>query len=57
MNFWILLWKVLFVAAITVFAAMSVWVTIGGWQDIKTLFARLDEEHQKKEESSKDGKN
>jgi len=48
MTFWILLWKILFVAAIAVFAGMSVWVTIGGWQDIKTLFARLEEEHQKR---------
>jgi hypothetical protein len=49
MTFWILLWKAQFIVCLTAFAGMSVWVTIGGWQDIKSLFRQLDQEHQKKE--------
>ena len=41
MEFWITLWKVVFVATVAVFAGMSVWVTFGGWRDIKKLLARL----------------
>lgn len=38
---WQLIWKIIFIAGVLAFAGMSVWVTIGGWQDIRQLFARL----------------
>lgn len=41
MEFWILLWKAVFVGAILIFAVMAVWVTVGGYHDIKRLFDRL----------------
>jgi len=50
MNFWITFWTILFFAAVAVFAGMSVWVTIGGWKDIRDLFRDLDREHKQDEE-------
>ena len=51
MTFWIILWKVVLIAGMAVFAGMAVWVTIGGVRDIKRLFARLDREHTDNPES------
>ena len=47
--FWVTLWKVLFVCAVSGFAGMAVWVTIGGVGDIKRLFARINAEHEQEE--------
>ena len=48
METWAAFWKYIFLASVTVFALMSVWVTIGGFLDIKKLFAGLkDEKNQK----------
>jgi len=47
MIFWILLWKAVFILGVMVFAAMSVWVTIGGYHDIKRLFERVEKGHHK----------
>ena len=41
---WQTLWTVLFFLSITFFAGMSVWVTIGGYRDLKRLFQRLNED-------------
>ncbi len=41
MENWALFWKYVFFVSVTVFALMSVWVTIGGFIDIKKLFADL----------------
>ena len=44
-----ILWKVVFVVALVMFAIMAVWVAIGGYSDVKRLFARLnqsDKDHQ-----------
>ena len=46
MNAWIMLWKIVFVVGVILFAAMAVWVSIGGLFDIKKLFARLAQEHE-----------
>lgn len=43
MEGWILFWKVFFVLTLVLFAGMSVWVIIGGFADIKRLFARMSE--------------
>ncbi len=45
MNAWMTLWKVVFVVSLVVFAGMAVWVTIGGFADIKRMFARIEESH------------
>jgi hypothetical protein len=41
---WPLIWKIAFVVVLTVFAGMSVWVTVGGWQDIRTLLKKLNDD-------------
>ena len=41
---WQTLWTLLFFGSITLYAGMAVWVTIGGFRDIKTLFRRLSED-------------
>lgn len=38
---WALIWKVMFIVILAVFAVMSVWVSIGGWADIKRLLEKL----------------
>ncbi len=52
MNFWISLWKWVFVVGVSLFAGMSVWVTIGGFADIRRLFKKLDEDHHKTDKKS-----
>lgn len=44
METWITIWTVVFVATLTVFAGMAVWVTIGGFQDLKAMFRDLKAE-------------
>jgi len=46
MEFWILLWKVVLIAGISLFAVMAVWVTVWGARDIKKLLQTLNEEHE-----------
>jgi hypothetical protein len=41
MGFWILLWKITLIGGLAVFACLAVCVTIGGYYDIKRLFAKL----------------
>ena len=41
MTFWIYLWKTVLIGALALFGGMAVWVTIGGYFDVKRLFARL----------------
>ena len=41
MTFWIYFWTLLFFISLSLFAVMAVWVTIGGWKDIRTLFRDL----------------
>ena len=40
---WQTLWTLLFFISIAIFAGMSVWVSIGGYRDLKRLFQRLKE--------------
>jgi len=44
-EFWIGLWQVVLVAAIALFAALAVVVTIGGAIDVRKLFRTLKEQH------------
>ncbi len=41
---WETLWTILFFLSISIFALMSVWVSIGGFRDLKRLFQRLNED-------------
>ena len=50
LGFWIGLWKVVLIGALVLFGSMAVWVSIGGYFDIKRLFARLAESRQEEEQ-------
>ena len=50
MTFWIYLWKTVLIGALALFGGMAVWVTIGGFKDIKTMLARIQEHHQAKDD-------
>ena len=50
LQHWILLWKIVLVGGVSLFGAMAVWVTIGGYFDIKRLFARMAEAREQEEE-------
>lgn len=56
MNGWMILWKIVFIAGVSIFVGMAVWVTIGGFADIKRLFERIREEHaEENDEETQDG--
>lgn len=40
-EFWMTLWKVVFIVSVGAFSIMAVWVTIGGARDIKRLLTTL----------------
>lgn len=46
MNFWILLWKSVFILSVSAFGLLAVWVTFQGARDIKSLFASLRRQHE-----------
>jgi len=46
MDFWMTLWKIVLVVGLLLFAGMAVWVTIGGFFDIKRLLRSITERHQ-----------
>ena len=41
MESWATLWKVIFICSVTAFGLMAVWVTFGGFLDIKRMFSEL----------------
>ena len=41
MTFWMTFWQIVFIVTVIAFAGMAVWVTIGGYKDIKVLFEKL----------------
>ena len=45
---WILLWKIVLLVSLLLFAAMAVVTTIGAAFDIRKLFRRLQEDEQPK---------
>ena len=47
MTFWIMLWKITLIGGLALFACMAIWVAIGGFFDIKKLFARISESHER----------
>ncbi len=46
MGFWITLWKIVLIGGMGLFALMAVWVTIGGFRDIKKLLRILRQNHE-----------
>lgn len=50
MAFWIMLWKIVLIGSLLLFGGMAVWVSIGGYFDIKRLFARIAESHKQQQE-------
>ena len=38
---WIPIWQGVFLVGTALFAVMSVWVTVQGWDDVRSLFAAL----------------
>lgn len=55
LEFWILLWKVVLIGGVGLFAALAITVTIGGAFDIRRLFKTLREEHAKHVAESEEG--
>jgi hypothetical protein len=53
MEAWTLLWKILFIGSLILFTGMAVWVTIGGYQDIKILLKRLQAQADEREANHK----
>ena len=41
MRFWMILWQAVFVVGVSAFALISVWVIVGGFNDVRRLFDRL----------------
>ena len=54
LQFWIILWKILLVGGLILFAGMAVWVTIGGFFDIKRLFKRIAESHEQEQQDQQE---
>jgi len=52
LEFWIVLWKIVLIGGLILFGSMAVWVTIAGVFDIKRLFQRLAESHEKEKGES-----
>ncbi len=46
MNAWMLLWKIVLIAGMVLFACMAVWVTIWGAFDIKKMLQAINAEHE-----------
>lgn len=41
METWILVWQVVLIGGLALFAGMSVWITIEGWSDVQKLFSAM----------------
>jgi hypothetical protein len=55
LDSWILLWKVLLVVGVSLFALLATCVAIGGFFDVKRLLAILHQQHAAQQEAA-DGK-
>lgn len=52
MEFWESLWKIVFWLGLGLFGSMAVWVTIGGFRDIRRMLRRIREQHEENGERS-----
>jgi hypothetical protein len=50
-DFWILLWKIVLIAGVTLFALLAICVSIGGFFDVKRLLVVLRQQHAEQETS------
>ena len=55
MRSWMLLWKIVFVAGVAVFAGMSVWVIVAGYRDIKRLLQNIKKSHEAEQTPTDEG--
>ncbi len=46
MSGWMLLWKIVFVVGVVVFAGITVWVIVAGFRDIKRLLQSIKKSHE-----------
>ena len=46
MTFWVVLWKVVFLATVGIYGVMAVWVTVQGARDIKSMMADIRRRHE-----------
>jgi len=46
MQGWMLLWKIILIAGVSLFGLMAVWVTIWGARDIKKMLKAINLEHE-----------
>ena len=46
MMFWVYLWGFVFIATVSIYGLMAIWVTIQGARDIKSMFADLRQRHE-----------
>ena len=53
MNFWILLWKAIFIISLAGFGILSVWVTIFGARDIQSMLRAILAKHEQEDSSNK----
>lgn len=53
METWMIVWKVVFIVVLALFALLSIWVTIGGFKDIRELFATMDAAQQEANQKQK----
>lgn len=51
LEFWIVLWKAVFIIGIGLFAVLAVGVTVGGARDVRRLLGTLREEHRQAQET------
>lgn len=54
MDTWITIWTVCFFTSIALFAVMAIWVGIGGWKDLMTMFAELKKQNSEASSDSSD---
>jgi len=52
---WEVIWKIVLVSSLTLFAALTVVTTIFGAADVRRLFQRLEDERQGELDSSRHG--
>lgn len=45
MNSWLMFWQVLLIGAFTLFGLLAIIVAVGGLFDIRTMFRRVDAQH------------
>jgi len=57
MEAWMLLWKIVLIAGMAMFACLAVWVTIWGAFDIKKMLQALNAEHETGATSPEDDNN